>query len=179
MTPRRPKRFRADDSDYGVDQLDNTREEVHPYFHRDATPDDRWLSPFNSEAVQALLVTIGAAQAHSLEPERPPDELDIRALAEDAGCTEKQIEVFMFTCAGQRQREIAVALGISQAAVWRLLDIARRKLVRVVPPLEVLREVARALPEQPAPESGPPQDAANGDVLCSTSNALGIAAGDR
>ncbi len=103
-----------------------------------------WLSPFESEAVKALLVTIGAAQTHGLEPETTRDELDIRGLAEDAGCTDKQIEVFMFTCAGRRQCDIARVLGISHAGVQHHLETARRKLVRIVPPPEVLREIASA-----------------------------------
>lgn len=48
----------------------------------------------------------------------------------------------MLTCAGRRQVEIARELGISQASVWQRLNTARRKLLRVVPPLEVLREMA-------------------------------------
>jgi DNA-binding CsgD family transcriptional regulator len=142
MAPRRARTVTT----YGVHALDGTRESYaleREQKHREAEGDDPWLSPFKSEAVKALLVTIGAAQAHGLEPEKPPDELDIRGLAEDAGCTKRQVEVFMLTCAGRRQCDIARELGISSTGVWRHLDTARRKLVRVVPPLDVLREIAR------------------------------------
>jgi DNA-binding CsgD family transcriptional regulator len=142
LAPRRAKTVTT----YGVHALDGTRESYaleQWQKHREAEGDDPWLSPFKSEAVKALLVTIAGAQAHGLGPEKPPDELDIRGLAEDAGCTEKQVEVFMFTCAGWRQGDIARELGISRTSVWRRLDTARRKLVRVVPPLEVLREIAQ------------------------------------
>jgi DNA-binding NarL/FixJ family response regulator len=138
MAPRRPRTIAT----YGVHALDGTREEyaVNQYqAHRAANADDPWLSPFKSEAVKALLVIIGAAQAHGLKPEKPADELDIRGLAEDAGCTARQVDVFMLTCAGCTQRTIAAAVGICQASVSRELDTARRKLVRVVPPPEVLR----------------------------------------
>ena len=138
MAPRRARTITT----YGVHPLDGTQEEyaVDRYqTHREASADDPWLSPFKSEAVRALLVTIGAAQAHSLRPERTPDELDIRGLAEDAGCTDRQADVFMLTVVGRRQREIASVLGISQPCVSRQLEIARRKMVRLAPPLEVLR----------------------------------------
>ena len=105
-----------------------------PRYHRDASPDDPWLSPTRSEAVRALLVFIQAAQ-HSPDCEAPPDgsELDLEAFCLDAELEEPETEVVLLAAEGWVQRQIAEWLGFSQATVSRRLSTARHKLAGHLP----------------------------------------------
>lgn len=136
LPPRRPRTVTT----YGVHLLDGTRGEYaldREQKHREAIADDPWLSPEKSEAVQALLVLIEFAQAHTYSTAyTPADDLDVRGFCEDAGLTAKQLEVVLMVGEGWAIGAIAIQLGITRQAVSLRLHYGRRKLVRQVLPLD-------------------------------------------
>lgn len=139
-----PPRRQRTDARYGVHALDGTREEYalgagpndRSVFHREATPDDPWLSPEKSEAVRALLVLIEFAQAHTYYDGHTPDEdYDLRGFCEDAKLTERQTEVVCMVGEGWGIMAISRRLGLSHPTVIQHLASGRGKLVRLVLPM--------------------------------------------
>ena len=134
-----PRRFRTD-TRYSVDQLDGSRQEYgidREQRHREAAPDDPWLSPAKSEAIRALLVLIEFAQAHTYYDGHTPDnDYDLREFCELAGLTEKQTEAACLIGEGWGVAAIAEMLEISRQAVSLRLHYGRRKLVRLTLPVD-------------------------------------------
>jgi len=133
------RRFRTD-TRYSVDQLDGSRQEYgidREQRHREAAPDDPWLSPAKSEAIRALLVLIEFAQAHTYYDGHTPDnDLDLRGFCEDAKLTERQTEVVCLVGEGWGIMAIARQLGLSHPTVIQHLATGRAKLVRQIPPMD-------------------------------------------
>jgi len=132
----RPKQISADNR-YGVDLLDNSREEILPRYERDAAGDDPWLAPEKSEAVRALLILIESAETHQSD-QIQESELDLRAFCEDAELSPRQAEVVMLAGEGWRVGAIASWLKISHQAVSLYLRNGRWKLSRRIPPMDIL-----------------------------------------
>lgn len=107
LAPRRPKRGRADDSDYGRHVLDSTRSELHPPTRRavmvSATEiragvpaDDPFMHPDKSEAFRILRSIVDVAEAEG-------DELVENAmweLCEAAGLTVAELEAVVMHADG-------------------------------------------------------------------------------
>ncbi len=122
------------DSDYGRHALDNTRLEVQPRYHRDAAADDVWLAPTRSEALQALLIYVLAAQ-HSPSLSEPANDsgLDLEAFCQDAELTERQIQVVLMAGEGLGVREIGRTLKLHHSTVAQHLAYGRHKLAGWLP----------------------------------------------
>lgn len=138
-----PKQLFADNR-YAVDQLDNSRLDILPRYRRDGAPDDPWLSPSRSEAVRALLILINAA-ARLVDPSLgQAEEPDLEAICRDAGLTDCQTEAVLMAGEGWSVVMIARFLEISHQAVSLRLHNGRRKLLRQVPPLDVMKMIQTA-----------------------------------
>jgi ATP/maltotriose-dependent transcriptional regulator MalT len=136
LPPRRPRTVTT----YAVHLLDGSREDYalnREQRHREAAPDDPWLSPEKSEAIRALLVLIEFAQAHTYSTAHIPDnDYDLKGFCEDAKLTERQTEVICMIGEGWGIMAISRQLGLSHPTVIQHLRTGRGKLLRLVLPMD-------------------------------------------
>lgn len=134
LLPPRVHRFAAAPEDYGKTRLDLAWNELEPDSLKGVIGYSRLQDnqTSKSEAIQALLILIGAAQASSSATNYRV-ELDLQAFCQKANLRPAETEVVCLVAEGWIQVQIAEWLGFSQATVSRLLHSGRGKLATWLP----------------------------------------------
>src|SRR5579864_2278918 len=117
LAPRRPKRWRAIESDYGRHVLDSKLGELHPRSRRDVPADDPFVHPNKSQLLRNLQVLLTAALARAGALNSDDDFPDYSALAEEANLTLSEYEAVAMTIDGWEREDIAKFQRVSHDAV--------------------------------------------------------------
>jgi len=120
LAPRRPKRWKAFDDDYGRHVLDATRAEIMPEV-RPAPVDEPTVRADHllrkAELIDNLEVLLTAALAHAGALNSDEDLPDYSALAEEANLTLAEYEAVAMTIDGHDLQQIAKFQHVSVDAV--------------------------------------------------------------